>query len=103
MANMIEQELTELIVMISELHMTTINRYVGWQYDSGATMHVFYNKILFKNYADEELLMENNDNAKSLAKEQWNYSLLLERSLSFNECSTCSKYQKRSHIIQYIM
>lgn len=30
MANMIEQELTELIVMISELHMTTINRYVGW-------------------------------------------------------------------------
>ena len=75
-ANLVEQDDTELIAMISDAHIsmiTEVNMATGtkstdWWYDSGATVHVCNNKSLFKEFenADEgqQVLMGNNNTVK---------------------------------------
>lgn len=44
---MTEQEPTELIAMIFELHMTTTNKCASWWYDFEETIHVYCDKPSF--------------------------------------------------------
>lgn len=78
-ANLVEQELTELIAMLSELrigmitefHMASVSKTDEWWYDSSATVHVCNNETLFKDYKvvnGREVLMGNNDSAKVIGE-----------------------------------
>lgn len=78
-ANLVEQEPTELIAMLSELrigmltelHMASVSKTDEWWYDSGATVHVCNNETLFKDYKVMngcEVLMGNNDSAKVIGE-----------------------------------
>ncbi|KAF2283608.1 hypothetical protein GH714_012184 [Hevea brasiliensis] len=78
-ANIVEQT-TELIAMISDLHigmvtelnMATTTKSNDWWYDSGATVHVCNDKTQFKNYEEvvngQKVLMGNHDSAKVVGK-----------------------------------
>ena len=56
------------ISMITECNMATTDKTADWWYDFGATVHVWNDKILFKNYEvaskDENVLIGNHDTAK---------------------------------------
>ena len=79
-ANLIEHEVSELVAMISDLHigmitesnMAASTKTTDWWCDSGATIHVCNNKILFKDFEDvangQELLMGNQNTAKVFGK-----------------------------------
>ena len=59
------------ICMITEVHMASVaENSFKWWYDSGATIHVYNNKILFKEYVKAgnglEVLLGNHNTAKVL-------------------------------------
>lgn len=51
------------ISMITKCNMATINKFVNWWYDSGATVHVYNDKNMFKSYEvvakEDKILMKN--------------------------------------------
>jgi hypothetical protein len=75
-ANLTEKETSEIIAMISEMHISMITelhiaestKSFDWWYDSGATVHVCNNKSKFKNYKEavdgQEVLMGNSNISK---------------------------------------
>lgn len=79
-ANLTEKKTSEIIAMISEMHISMIielhmaasTKSYDWWYDSGATVHVCNNKSQFKNYEEavdgQEVLMENFNTAKVMGK-----------------------------------
>ncbi|GAA0153753.1 hypothetical protein LIER_37730 [Lithospermum erythrorhizon] len=76
----------EYVAMVTKINMATAESESSWWLDSGATIHVFNNKEIFKTFKEvdpqEDFMMGNNVGAKVLRKGAVDLEFISEKKLS---------------------